>query len=256
MRLDAAEPELARVQRALLAVIGGHEASDDVATWLADDHPREQVAVYQRMYAQRLAREVAREYPATRALLGAEAFDRLASCFAARRRSRSFTLESYADHFPIFLRRSRALRGLSQDAAVAVARYERLRALTLLAAATSPAPVRVGSLRRADGARLHAFELDVEAAWQRFARGERIRTLRQRRTFVAMFRGAGAVATLRVAPREAPLLRALLRGMRLEAAVECASAQGLRPAAIRAALERWVGAGLLRADPGLEQATR
>jgi hypothetical protein len=176
-----------------------------------------------------------------------EPFDCLARRFAARHRSRSFTLEGYAAHLPIFLRRTRALRGPSKDAAVAIARYEQSRALVARAPAATRERIRPGRLLRADGARIHEFDFDVEGAWARFARGETIRSVRRRLTLIAMFRRAGAVTTLRVAPREAPLLRALLRGARVEKAVEAAAASGLRSAAIRKALERWVASGLLRA---------
>jgi hypothetical protein len=226
------------------------EAAGGAAAWV--DAPslavaRDRIGVYRRMYATRLAREVAREYPATRALLGAAHFDAVARAFATSRRSRSFTLEGYAADLPIFLKRSRtpgdhALRA----AAAALARYERARAQALRAPAALRG-VRPGRLIHADGARLLVFDFDVETGFARFARSQVLRTLRRRRTLVAIFRREGVAVALRVAPREAALLRELLRGEPIEAAVALASDGGLRPAGIRAALEHWVGAGLLRA---------
>jgi hypothetical protein len=263
MLRDAVEPDLARVQRTLLAEIrgvpqrkrGGASERDGVssgaASWVAApclESAREQIGVYRRMHTLRLAREVAREYPATHALLGAERFDRVAHAFAARRGSRSFTLEGYAADLPAFLSRSRALPGPMRAAAAALARYERARARTLRAPSAMPC-ARADCLLRADGTRLLAFAFDVETAWRRFARGETPGRLRRRRTQIALFRRTGVVAALRVAPCEAPLLRALLRGESLQTAVDSAIAAGLRPAAIRAALEGWVGAGLLAAQP-------
>ncbi|HEX5064621.1 MAG TPA: hypothetical protein VFY49_00770 [Myxococcota bacterium] len=135
-------------------------------------------------------------------------------------------------------------------AAVALARYERARARALRAqGAGASERARASVLRSAEGARLHEFALDVETDWRRFARGERILCLRRRRTLLALFRRAGAVASLRIPAREV----ALLRGTLLETAVASAHRSGLRPSWIRAALACWVGAGLLQVEPALEE---
>jgi Putative DNA-binding domain len=102
--------ELARLQRGFLGLATARRGrSRDTRFALAQiDAPdtraaREQIGVYRRMYALRMAREVAREYPATRARLGTAAFARVARDFVAVHPSDSFTLEGYADALPEFL---------------------------------------------------------------------------------------------------------------------------------------------------------
>lgn len=222
-------PELVHLQRYLLAFVTARGARSQPSRALLAEidapDPREPIAVYRRMYALRMVREVAREFPATRALLGSTAFDAVARAYIAANASRSFTLEGYAGALPAFLRRTRARRD-----AVALAMLER-------------ALAEVGS---AGGARLVRFDRDVELAYARFQRGAAIRSLHPRATWLALHRRGGTVTRTRVAALEVAFLRALLAGADLERAVARASASGLGPAAIRRALERWVGAGLLR----------
>ena len=113
----SAPAELARLQRGFLALVTARRTrSREACAALADIEAgddltaREQVAVYRDMYAMRMEREVAREFPATRALLGTSVFARLAGAFVAAHPSRSFTLEGYADALPEFLLRSKAIR--------------------------------------------------------------------------------------------------------------------------------------------------
>jgi hypothetical protein len=203
----SAPAELARLQRGFLALVTARrvrsararaalaeiEAGDDVAA-------REQVAVYRDMYALRMEREVAREFPATRALLGTIAFARVAKAFVAAHASRSFTLEGYAAALPEFLLHTKTIRSASA---------------------------------RSRASEIAALE---RAIWQR--NGVRVR----------------------VAAREAALLRALLSGAGLAVAVSFATRAGLEPDGIRSALEHWVAVGLLelryRSDPWSIQAAR
>jgi hypothetical protein len=159
---------LAELQRGFLAFVTGRR---EVPSELG--HARADLTVYRRMYALRMAREVAREFPATRALLGAAAFDRIARAYVAAHPSTSFTLERYAARLP----------GLLRGAAARLAAVER-------------------SIFEHNGTRI------------------------------------------RVAPREAAFLRALLRGAELERAAEVALDSGLAPREIRRAVEHWVGSGL------------
>lgn len=197
----SAPAELARLQRGFLALVTDRGArSSRARAVLAQIDARDAIAVYRRMYALRMAREVAREFPATRALLGTAAFTRVAKTFVAARASRSFTLEGYAAALPEFLLDTKAIR---------TAR-----------------------------ARRRAAEI---AALER-----------------AIYRSSAA--RVRVATRATAFLRALLEGAGLERAVAAATRSGLDPAAIRSALEHWVGAGLLelryRSDPWSIQAAR
>jgi hypothetical protein len=257
-----APAELLRTLRFLLALLSDAGPPAQAAAEALFESGRgigalERAAVYQRMYRLRFAREVAREYPATRALLGEAAFGALARDFVAAHGSRSFTLEGYARELPGFLLRSAAVVDPRQRAAAAdLARLER--ALEAVRGAHEPArqgapdgeaPALDGTsrLERAVGARLVEFAHDVETGHARWLRGARPGALRARPTALALYRRGDAIVRLRVGPREVPLLRALLAGETLERAVTSASRAGLRPGAIRTALESWVGAGLLSA---------
>ena len=130
----SAPAELARLQRGFLAVATARSSrTRDERFALAqidatdESTAREQVGVYRTMYALRMEREVAREFPATRSLLGTAAFARVAKAFVAAHASRSFTLEGYADALPEFLLRSKAIRTMSaRRRAREIAALERL----------------------------------------------------------------------------------------------------------------------------------
>jgi hypothetical protein len=229
----------------------------------------ERVAIYRQNYALRLAREVEREYPATRALVGAEPFAAVAAAFVARSPSRSFTLDGYARSLPELLRRCDAIADPARRAAARdLARLERAIARCraargprnlreaglcgrLAAPAASSAQSLDASLRlaHAPGAELIAFAHDVEASDAAWRERRSVEVPDRRATLLALFRRGARVERLRVARREAPLLRALLRGDRLDAAVASAEAAGLGAGAIGRALERWVAAGLLGLAP-------
>jgi Putative DNA-binding domain len=119
----SAPAELAQLQRGLLALAtGGGARSGHARAALAEidgSDAHESVAVYRRMYALRMQREVAREFPATRTLLGGATFDRAARAYVAAHASHSFTLEGYATALPEFLRRG------SKTCAARIAAIER-----------------------------------------------------------------------------------------------------------------------------------
>jgi Putative DNA-binding domain len=110
----SAPAELARLQRGFLALATARGSrSRDTREALAQidaADARERVALYRDMYALRMAREVTREFPATRALLGAAEFARVARAYVAAQPSHSFTLEGYAAALPEFLLGTRAIR--------------------------------------------------------------------------------------------------------------------------------------------------
>ncbi|HEU4430916.1 MAG TPA: DNA-binding domain-containing protein [Myxococcota bacterium] len=208
-------PPLAQLQRTLMRALYAPRSRSNRA-------PRDGLALYRRMGALRFEREVAREFPRVRALLGDEEFAALARAFVASHRSRSFTLEGYADTLPRFIARTRG-----RSAAHALASFE-LALRRAQRADSKPATPRPGALAHAPGARV---------------------TSGPRRASVAVFQRDGRAAWLDVAAAEAPLLRSLLRGARVDRAV---ARTRLSPARIRAAFERWVAAGLLLAAPSPE----
>jgi hypothetical protein len=254
--------ELARIQRELQRLIAPRadgERASDAAAARAIGCDAEQIAVYRDMGALRFVREVAREFPATRALLGAKRFDAAARAFVAQRSSTSYTLDGYARSFPQQLRRAaRVARDETLAAAAELARLEREVASVRAALARrreGAAGAREGVLAAgaaprlfaAIGARVLRFTFAVDAALACFGHGE-TPCAPQRGSFqLALFRRGARVAHVRIAPAEAPLLRALLRGETLARAVARASAAGLAPNAIGRALERWVAEQLLGA---------
>ncbi|HEY8122614.1 MAG TPA: DNA-binding domain-containing protein [Myxococcota bacterium] len=249
MRLDLETGELARVQRELQRLITTprEDAPAHARAARAIGCAHERVAIYRGMYRLRLAREVAREFPATRALLGPARFDAEARAFAAAHPSTSFTLDAYARAFPEHVRRAGAapaeLARLERELASVRAASSRAKGAqrARTRAATGAAP----RLVAAPGARAVDFSHDVDAALARFERREAVCSPRRRASQLALFRVGARAARLRVARREAPLLAALLNGDPLELAVALAVAAGLAPRAIGRALERWVRAGLL-----------
>ena len=125
----SAPAELARLQRGFLALATARSSrSDEAREALAQvdaTDARERVALYRDMYALRMAREVPREFPATRALLGAAAFDHVARAYVAAHPSRSFTLEGYGAALPEFLLAAKAIRTARvRDQAAAIAAIE------------------------------------------------------------------------------------------------------------------------------------
>lgn len=252
--------ELAHLQRELQRLIGEpcEGARDLEAAASAIGCDAEQIAVYRRMGAVRFVREVAREFPATRALLGRARFDSEARAFVARTASRSYTLDGYARGFPQQLRRrARASGDAALGAAAELARLEReclavrrapaRRRACSRARADASAEQRSPQLRAAPGARVRRFACDVETALACFEHGTHVRAPSRSATRLALFRRDGRVVRLRVAHSEASLLAGLLRGETLERAVARAVRAGLAPAAIGSALERWVAARLLAA---------
>jgi hypothetical protein len=260
--------ELARIQRELQHLLASPraDAGSLAAAARAIGCEPEQVAVYRDLGALRFVREVAREFPATRELLGPARFQAEARAFVAKTASASYTLDGYARRFPQHLLRagaggSRSIRGSrGTRTAAELARLERELARVRMARTRSAGPRATASERGASrtsasrsaprllaapGARLRRFACDVDAALSRFERREAMRALRRRVTHVAIFRHGTRVVRVRVAPREVALLRGLLRGEALEAAVARAVTAGLTPASIRRALARWVAARLL-----------
>jgi hypothetical protein len=220
---SASPPTLAELQRTLMRALYAPPSArtERAHRWgqariVPDPNrgSRDPLALYRRMGALRFERAVAREFPRVRALLGPEEFGALARAFVASRRSRSFTLDGYADGLPRFIARTRGC-----DAAHALATFE-LSLRRAERADAKPAPPPPGALAHAPGARILAGPKGPVAVFQRDGRG----------------------AWLDLDAAEAPLLRSLLRGARVDRAV---ARTPLTPSRIRAAFERWVAAGLL-----------
>ncbi len=249
--------ELARLQRGLQRLIGAPGARAEVDSDAAGalGCAAEEVAVYRDMIALRFAREVRREFPATRAWLGDARFEPCARAYAETHASSSYTLDGYARAFPSLLARAAdpALR-----AAAALARLEREIAAVPARAARASMRIfrRAATLVPAPGTRLCVLGWDAEAALARFERSEPAAPIERATTHVALFLRDARVVRLRIARAEAPLLRAILRGDPLETAVARGLAAGLSPAAVGTALERWVAGRLLSATPRAATAPR
>jgi len=240
--------ELGRVQRWLqrsLTAPGATASVDDEAAH-AIGCAAEPIALYRGMIALRFTREVAREFPATRALLGQVRFSVQARSFVRTHASTSYTLDGYACAFPQHLL---CAGGAASRAAAELARLER--ELALVRAARTPSAGRSrahGTLPRlepAPGARVRCFTHDVDAALARYERGEAARAPRRRAVRLALFRRGASVLRLRITRREVPLLAALLRGEALEHAVALGLRAGCTAPFIGRVLEGWVRERLL-----------
>jgi len=252
-------PTLAELQHTLMRALYSppdrvtHRATVRATRWIAPSAhvaPADALALYRRMGALRFEREVAREFPALRTHLGEARFSELARAFVAQRRSRSFTLDGYAETLPRFLARSRVLASAGErSAAIALASFE-------LALRHAQGSVPGTDSRTPADPCLLDLAWDAPAAYAEWRRTGASARIPRRRTRVAVFAREGRGTWLALSAREAPLLANLLRGARLERAVACAVRAGLSAARIRAAFERWVANGLLRTERRLGPGTK
>lgn len=246
-------PALAELQRTLMRALHappGAASLRRAASWIRprpQSTPANALALYRRLGAQRFEREVAREFPALRALLGDAGFGELARAFVAQRRSRSFTLDGYAATLPRFLARQRALGARGRAAAAALAHFELALRQAAGPAPDAPAAANDSGLRTTPvpGAKLLTLAWDAPTAVAAWRRSGALPAIAKRRTRVVVFAGGDRAEWLALSAREAGLLASLLRGAPLEHAVARAVRSGLSGGRIRRAFERWVARGLL-----------
>jgi hypothetical protein len=202
--------------------------------------------IYATAYRLRLCEVLAADYPATRELLGARAFDRLAAAYVAARPSRHPDLARFGARFPQFLAR-RPLRqrhlvlGLARIEAAITAAFDAPEAAALDATAAAAAAGERGRLRlvlhpSVQLLRCPAAAVDRFAAWRH---GE-VTPVRGGRVELCVLRSGEQVVRRELPAAAAALLRRLQRGASL------ASAVAKLPAAapVQQWFATWVGLGM------------
>lgn len=219
----------------------------------------ERLDIYAHMYYARLLEILDAEYPVTRRILGAEAFDRVAREFLVKHPSRSRTLNQLSLRFPAFLVR-RLPRGRANGLAADVARIERAMEDVFDAPLAEPLAAAQLAAIGADewprlrlvlnpALRLLALRYPANDYMNAIRSGRRARIPGPRRTFVIVYRRAFQVYRRDQTPAQFRLLRTLAAGRTLAAAVR-SGARGQRLSAGRLAatlgawFREWAAAGL------------
>jgi hypothetical protein len=237
------------------ALLGAARGSAEVARRVKPSATLDAAArldVYRRMIAIRFAGVVENDFPATRALLGAERFDAQVAAYVAARPSTSFTLDRFSADFPAQLREA------GEDAAAELARYEAtideardaLEEPPLKASAVAAVPPDAWPTRRlllAAGFRLFDASYAVDAAYADWLADQRVRTPRAREEIYAVFRARGRTVRLRLGRRQRALVAVLADDAPLCTATAAARAEGLRAGEIEALFARLTAAGAFRA---------
>jgi hypothetical protein len=212
-----------REARALVA-----EAARDLETVVLPSKSlssAERLGIYAHMYYARLIEVMEGEYPVTRQILGADAFAESCRRFVAKNPSRTRTLNSLSTKFPDFLARSLPPSG-RHGLAVDVARIERAMEDVFDAPRSEPMTAAefaaIGPdarLRVNPALRFLKLRYPANAYMTAQRRGERPRIPRPRETHVIVFRRGYQVFRRDQEPEQIKLLKALVAGRPLAAAV-------------------------------------
>ena len=215
----------------------------------------ERLEIYAHMYYARLVEVMEAEYPTVRQLLGPDTFAAACRRFVAKHPSRSRLLNGLSAGFPDFLARTLP-RSQRHGLAVDIARIERAMEDVFDAPRVEPmtaaefAAVGEGTRLQVNPA-LALLELryPANAYMNALRRGERPRIPRPRATQVIVFRRGFQVLRREQEPEQFRLLRALIAGKPLEAAVRSSIGRGTASAdrvATRLGrwFEEWAGAQL------------
>ena len=215
----------------------------------------ERLGIYAHMYYARLIEVMQGEYPATRQILGADAFAESCRRFVVKNPSRTRTLNSLSAKFPDFLARSLPPSG-RHGLAVDVARIERAMEDVFDAPRSEPMTAAefaaIGpdaKLRVNPALRFLKLRYPANAYMTAQRRGERPRIPRPRETHAIVFRRGYQVFRRDQEAEQVKLLQALVAGRPLAAAVR-ASIGSRAASADRVAerlgkwFEEWAGAQL------------
>lgn len=105
--------ELVKLQRQMMAHVAGEPSSLRAEEFVAPSRtlaPEQRLDIYRRMYPLRMQEAMAMDYPATRELLGWQAFNRLVMEYCQVHPSRSWTLNRLGDRFAEYLETRSDLR--------------------------------------------------------------------------------------------------------------------------------------------------
>lgn len=209
----------------------------------------ERLDIYAHMYFARLIEILVAEYPTTRQLLGADAFDASCRHYLARHPSRSRTLNRLSERFPDFLAR-RLPRTNRNGLAVDVARIER--AMEDVFDAARAEPMTPGQFAAIGADRWERLRLEITPAlrllelrypanaYMNAVRGGGMPRLpRPRPSFVIVYRRGFQVFRRDQTPDQFRLLAALASGRTLGAAVRAGIGQSARAERLAARLGEW-----------------
>ncbi len=212
--------------------------------------PAERVAVYQGMYLLRMEEALAADYPTLRALLGEADFFHLARDYVQIYPSRSHSLNSLGDHLPDFLKNDRSRR--NRDFLAELARLELSTSDVFDAPETKPvSATRVSAVRPEEweravlrpiaALRLVSLQYNVNDVVQAVKDGKRPPRPKKQPSQLAIYRRDYSVYRLSLEPAGSELLRDLVGGAALGAAVRAAllRAKNQRARPRKAQLFRW-----------------
>jgi hypothetical protein len=218
--------EAGRRSRAARRLLPG--AADDLATVVLPSRQLtsgERLGIYAHMYYARLLEVLEGEYPTLRQFLGTEAFEAACRGFVAKYPSRSRLLNGLSAAFPDYLTKTLPRTNRS-GLAVDIARIERAMedvfdapASTPLTAAEFAAVGEQTRLRVNPALVLLELRYPANAYMNALRRGDRLRVPRPRATQVIVFRRGFQVLRREQEPEQFRLLRALVAGKPLAAAV-------------------------------------
>jgi hypothetical protein len=286
-RIDSTA-DLKRLQRMMATALTRPLTGDDALQrkWV-DGRPMEKVAaefikpndrltsferleLYNQMYWYRLRVAIRDDCPGLIAVLGEEAFERLAKAYLSKHPSRSFTLRDLCSRLIGFIRERPALTRPRTALAVEVARFEWAQTVAFdgeakpvldpgVLARTPPSRLRLGlqpyvtlldlrhpidtfviSVKRREVMRSEASNTPGEAAARRRVR--RPAMPKPSRTFVVVHRYHNRLFYKRLGEPAFRILSALAQGRTLERAV-AAGGPGVRPAQVRAWFTSWMALG-------------
>ena len=217
--------------------------------------PAEALGIYRNMMCVRFEQTMAEAYPGVQKAVGRDEFGRLVRSYLRAFPPRSFTLARLGDRFSLYLSRRDRLPWLSELAELEHAAYE----LADLPDQQSLAPA--GLTRVADagwgnvrlvpirGLRLMNVEYNVQDLYAAARSGAPLPSPTRREARLVLYLRAGRVELLPVSEGAAELLRALIRGAPLAAAIEQAlvGAGEPEPALIFEWMRDWASRGLFHA---------
>jgi hypothetical protein len=231
----------------------------------------ERLELYSQMYWYRIHQALKDDCPGLIAVLGEEAFGRLARAYLARHPSQSFTLRDLGSRLVAFMRAHPRLTSPRTGLALEVARFEWAQTVAFdgearpviegsVLAATPPSRLRLGvqpymtlldlghpvdtfmiSVRRRQAMRSEASNTQVSGS-ARAGSGRRAPLPRPSRTCVVVHRHQNRLFYKRLTPEAFRILSALAEGKTLARAVE-AGGPGVRPAQVRSWFRSWMALG-------------
>ncbi len=259
MRLPRELSSLVGLQHRMSAALRGSAECESEATRVVRPPgaltPAEALGIYRNMMRVRFEQTMADAYPSVQKAVGGDEFNRLVRGYLRAFPPRSFTLARLGDRFPLYLSRGDRRPWLSELAELEHAVHELAelpdeRPLEPADLAGLPAArwdkVRLVPIR---GLQLMSVEYNVEDLHGAArGRGPMPLPVRRQARLLLYFR-AGSVKVLRLPERGAELLRALIGGAPLAAAIEQSLAGGgeLDPTRIFEWMRDWASRGLFHA---------